>query len=89
MKREYFSAGILVMAATAGAIVVSTWRGNNDNRGDALRRAIDDGRARNVILFLGDGMGDSEMSTAEMTDATPAVLNSHINERGCQGPANI
>lgn len=147
----------------------------------APRQSIEDGRARNVILFLGDGMGDSEItiarnyqvgangrlwmdrlpltgayttyalqeanpsaidyvtdsaasgtgwatgyktsngrissvagtgnavtrlttilelaqqagfrtgnvSTAEITDATPAVLNAHINERGCQGPANM
>jgi alkaline phosphatase len=181
MKRYILSAGILVIAATASAIVVSTWRGNNDDQSDALRRAIDDGRARNVILFLGDGMGDSEItiarnyqsgaggqlwmdtlpltgeyttyalqesnpslidyvtdsaasgtgwatgfktsngrissiagtgstvtrlttilelaqkaglrtgnvSTAEITDATPAVLDAHINDRGCQGPADM
>lgn len=148
---------------------------------EALRDAIDGGRAKNVILLIGDGMGDSEItiarnyqvgaagrltldklpltgayttyalqegnptlidyvtdsaasgtgwatgvktsngrissvagtgsavtrittilelaqraglrtgnvSTAELTDATPAVLNAHINERGCQGPANM
>ena len=181
MKPQWVIAGILVMAATAGAIVVSTWRGKDDDQSDALRRAIDDGRARNVILFLGDGMGDSEItiarnyqagangrlwmdtflltgeyttyavqesnpslidyvtdsaasgtgwatgfktsngrvssiagtgnavtslttilelaqkaglrtgnvSTAEITDATPAVLDAHINERGCHGPANM
>jgi alkaline phosphatase/streptomycin-6-phosphatase len=29
------------------------------------------------------------VSTAELTDATPAVLDSHINDRGCQGPADM
>jgi alkaline phosphatase len=29
------------------------------------------------------------VSTAEITDATPAVLASHISLRGCQGPANM
>jgi alkaline phosphatase/streptomycin-6-phosphatase len=29
------------------------------------------------------------VSTAEITDATPAVLDSHISLRGCQGPANM
>jgi alkaline phosphatase len=29
------------------------------------------------------------VTTAELTDATPAVLNAHINDRGCQGPANM
>jgi alkaline phosphatase len=35
------------------------------------------------------GFRTGNVSTAEITDATPAVLNSHINERGCQGPANM
>jgi alkaline phosphatase/streptomycin-6-phosphatase len=29
------------------------------------------------------------VSTAEITDATPAVLASHMSLRGCQGPANM
>ena len=29
------------------------------------------------------------VTTAELTDATPAVLDSHINNRGCQGPADM
>jgi alkaline phosphatase len=152
--------------------------GRSSDRSDDLRRAIDGGRARNVILFLGDGMGDSEItiarnyavgaagrlnmdrlpltgeyttyaveesnpslpnyvtdsaasgtgwatghktsngristtaqsdkdlrtilelaqdkgmrtgdvSTAELTDATPAVLAAHVAARDCQGPANM
>ncbi|MEP6916159.1 MAG: alkaline phosphatase [Acidobacteriota bacterium] len=35
------------------------------------------------------GLKTGNVSTAEITDATPAVLDSHINERGCQGPANM
>jgi alkaline phosphatase/streptomycin-6-phosphatase len=34
------------------------------DRSDALRAAIETGPARNVILFLGDGMGDSEITAA-------------------------
>lgn len=150
------------------------------DRSKTIQQAIDGGRAKNVILFLGDGMGDSEItiarnyhvgaagrlvmdslpltgayttfaveesnpslpnyvtdsaasgtgwstghktsngristvpgttfispiptilelaqqagyltgdvSTAELTDATPAVLASHINARGCQGPTDM
>jgi alkaline phosphatase len=162
--------GMAVAAGGAGA-------GDGD-RSDAVASAIDSGTARNVILFLGDGMGDSEITiarnygvgangrlamdtlpltgeyttyavkkgtadqpdyvtdsaasgtgwstgqktyngaisvdpvtgepmrtileaatdagyktgnitTAELTDATPAVLDSHISERGCQGPAEM
>jgi alkaline phosphatase len=32
------------------------------------------------------GMATGDVSTAEITDATPAVLASHISLRGCQGP---
>lgn len=35
------------------------------------------------------GMEVGNVSTAEITDATPAVLASHISLRGCQGPANM
>jgi alkaline phosphatase/streptomycin-6-phosphatase len=35
----------------------------------------------------GKKVGD--VSTAEITDATPAVQASHISLRGCQGPANM
>ena len=35
------------------------------------------------------GMKVGNVSTAEITDATPAVLASHISLRGCQGPADM
>jgi alkaline phosphatase len=35
------------------------------------------------------GFKTGNVTTAELTDATPAVLDSHINDRGCQGPANM
>jgi alkaline phosphatase len=34
----------------------------------------------------GQKVGD--VSTAELTDATPAVLAAHVSQRGCQGPAD-
>ena len=176
--------GIMVSSVVGIGIlaggVVQTRAGRRDQSRE-LRDAIDGGRAKNVIFFLGDGMGDSEItiarnyqvgadgrlrmdtlpltgayttyalteadpsridyvtdsaasgtgwatgyktsngristfagtgdavtemptilelaqragfktgnvSTAEITDATPAVLNSHINDRGCQGPSNM
>ena len=35
------------------------------------------------------GWATGNVSTAEITDATPAVLASHVNARGCQGPADM
>jgi alkaline phosphatase/streptomycin-6-phosphatase len=179
LKRTTFIAIAVAAAAFTGSRVMTL--GDFDDNSGNLRRAIDGGRAKNVIMFLGDGMGDSEItaarnyqvgadgrlwmdslpfsgeyttyalqegapklidyvtdsaasgtgwatghktsngrissvagtgsavtryttilelaqrtgyevgnvSTAELTDATPAVLNSHINDRGCQGPADM
>lgn len=179
-NRWYVSASVAVVAMAAAGNAVSTKQDRSD-RSDDVRGAISNGRATNVILFLGDGMGDSEItaarnyqvgangrlwmdslpfsgeyttyalqesnpslidyvtdsaasgtgwatgvktsngrissvagtgtaatriptilelaqragfktgdvSTAELTDATPAVLAAHINDRGCQGPGDM
>ncbi|MFJ2771393.1 alkaline phosphatase [Streptomyces sp. NPDC087300] len=164
-----------VAAATAVAVTVTATAGASDSK-DQARRAIQGGKAKNVILLIGDGMGDSEITlardytvgangrlnmdkfpltgayttyavhadgtpdyvtdsaasgsgwatgvktvngrisktpgtdkavptilelaqkkgyatgsvtTAELTDATPAVLASHATDRSCQGPADM
>jgi alkaline phosphatase len=186
MQGRIFKRTITIVAASmvAGmslAMTSALLGADRDERSRDLRDAVNHGRARNVILFLGDGMGDSEItvarnyqvgangrlwmdtlpltgayttyalqesnpslvdyvtdsaasgtgwatgfktsngrissvagtgsavtryatilelaqragfktgnvSTAEITDATPAVLDAHINDRGCQGPANM
>lgn len=35
------------------------------------------------------GLRTGDVSTAELTDATPAVLAAHVSARSCQGPANM
>lgn len=49
------------------------------------------GRNLKTVLELAQQQGKKvgDVSTAEITDATPAVLASHISLRGCQGPANM
>ena len=44
-----------------------------------------------TILELAQAHGKrtGNITTAELTDATPAVLDSHISLRGCQGPADM
>lgn len=184
MRRAVAGAALLGAGAIATVAVASG--GSPADRSAELRAAIDASKPRNVILFTGDGMGDSEItsaryyakgasgrlamdalpftgedttfsvkpgsgpdyapdyvpdsaatgtawatgrktidnrisqgpssaanvpgdnasyrtvlelaqqagkrvgnvSTAEITDATPAVLGSHISQRACQGPAN-
>ena len=51
----------LAALAAAPALALA---GGKDTPSDAARRAIVDGQAKNVIMFLGDGMGDSEITAA-------------------------
>lgn len=179
-KRTFrlLAAGAVVAAVGLTAAPAMASRHGNNDRGDEIGREFQRGRVRNVILFLGDGMGDSEITiarnyvkgaagelamdtlpftgeyttyavrngtadvpdyvtdsaasgtawstghktynnavsvdpvtkapmptilelaqragyktgnvtTAELTDATPAVLDSHVTLRGCQGPADM
>src|SRR5476649_2485095 len=56
------TAVLIVYAATAWMMTHSL--ADDGDRSDALKAAIVGGTARNVILFLGDGMGDAEISLA-------------------------
>lgn len=49
------------------------------------------GKNLTTVLELAQkrGMKVGDVSTAEITDATPAVLASHMSLRGCQGPADM
>jgi len=54
-------ATILVAVTATG---VASGRENGQDRSRDVQRAIDGGQARNVILLIGDGMGDSEITLA-------------------------
>jgi alkaline phosphatase len=49
------------------------------------------GKNLRTVLELAqrEGKRTGNVSTAEITDATPAVLDSHISLRGCQGPKDM
>ncbi len=170
--------GCAAAAMLMGSTAVAVASRNSEDRTQQVRQSIDGGTAKNVIMFLGDGMGDSEITiarnyavgaagrlsmdslpltgeyttyavqkgtrstpdyvtdsaasgtgwatgrktynnavsvdpvtlrplrtllekaqaagyktgnvtTAELTDATPAVLDSHVSARSCQGPADM
>ncbi|MFT4049573.1 MAG: alkaline phosphatase, partial [Solirubrobacterales bacterium] len=40
-------------------------------------------------VFRAEGKKTGNVSTAEITDATPGAIESHISQRGCQGPADM
>jgi alkaline phosphatase len=176
-RRAARVAALATIAAAAIAVPTLASAHGQQDPSSAARAAIDGGKARNVIMFLGDGMGDSEITlarnytlgaagrlamdtlpltgeyttyavdqadptkpnyvtdsaasgtgwstghktynnaisvtpdgkdvatilelaqhagfktgdvtTAELTDATPAVLASHVPFRACQGPADM
>ncbi|GAB1639765.1 alkaline phosphatase [Krasilnikovia sp. MM14-A1259] len=50
-----------------------------------------DGKPQPTILEQAKSAGyrTGDITTAELTDATPAVLASHVVDRSCQGPANM
>ena len=178
-RRLVIGTAVVSLAATvSGSALAAVGGPTSKDRTAEVKAAIHGGKARNVIMFLGDGMGDSEITvarnyhagaaghlnmdslpltgeyttyavkkgsrttpdyvtdsaasgtgwstghktynnaisvdpvtlkplatvlekaqaagyatgnvtTAELTDATPAVLDSHISQRGCQGPADM
>ncbi|SHG82245.1 alkaline phosphatase [Streptoalloteichus hindustanus] len=73
--RRWLAFGVLGLTVAVGAPAALAQsespqelaaRGNSSSvdRTHAVRQAIQGGRARNVILFIGDGMGDSEITIA-------------------------
>ncbi|MFF9852417.1 alkaline phosphatase [Streptomyces litmocidini] len=61
-RRQLAVATALVLA-TAAAVTVTSTAGASDSAQQA-RAAIKGGKAKNVILLIGDGMGDSEITLA-------------------------
>ncbi|MEV5988501.1 alkaline phosphatase [Streptomyces sp. NPDC052051] len=51
------------LVATTAAVAVTTTAGASDSK-DHAKAAIQNGKAKNVILLIGDGMGDSEITLA-------------------------
>ncbi len=42
-----------------------------------------------VEIAVEHGLRTGSVTTAELTDATPAALVAHVNDRACQGPADM
>ena len=54
-------------AGAAGTLALSDFGGaqrNQSDRTNAVRNSVENGHAKNVILLIGDGMGDSEITSA-------------------------
>src|SRR5215813_368021 len=64
MRSPYVATAIVLAVFAGAALETIRSRAEDGDRSAVLRQAIDDGPARNVILFIGDGMGDSEITAA-------------------------
>ncbi|MFJ9615884.1 alkaline phosphatase [Streptomyces noursei] len=62
-SRRHVMAATALVAATAAAVAMTTAAGASDTVQQA-QHAIKGGKAKNVILLIGDGMGDSEITLA-------------------------
>ncbi|MFE1286830.1 alkaline phosphatase [Streptomyces sp. NPDC058751] len=61
--RRHLAIATALAVATAAAVTVTSTAGASDSAHQA-RAAVKSGKAKNVILLIGDGMGDSEITLA-------------------------
>ncbi|MDN3258650.1 alkaline phosphatase [Streptomyces sp. CSDS2] len=62
-SRRHLTLATALLASTAAAVAFTTGAGATDTKRQA-EAAIKGGKAKNVILLIGDGMGDSEITLA-------------------------
>jgi alkaline phosphatase len=75
---------------TDSAAAGTAWATGRKTSNGRISTSIDN-RSLPTILEQAQAGGfvTGNVSTAEITDATPAVLDAHVNDRDCQGPANM
>ncbi|MET9292828.1 alkaline phosphatase [Streptomyces sp. NPDC003077] len=76
---------------TDSAASGSGWATGQKTVNGRISKTPDTNKAVPTILELAqrNGYATGSVTTAELTDATPAVLASHVTDRGCQGPADM
>jgi alkaline phosphatase/streptomycin-6-phosphatase len=77
-----------VTDSAAGGTAWATGRKTSNGR---ISTEAGTNRTLPTILELAQRLGfrTGDITTAEITDATPAVLGSHMSNRSCQGPADM
>jgi alkaline phosphatase len=77
-----------VTDSAAGGTAWAT--GQKTSNGRISTSAASDKPLKTILeLAKQQGYRTGNISTAEITDATPAVLGAHVNSRRCQGPADM
>jgi alkaline phosphatase/streptomycin-6-phosphatase len=69
----------------------TAWATGRKTSNGRISTSAGDDRDLPTILEMAQQRGyrTGDVTTAELTDATPAVLGSHVAHRSCQGPANM
>ena len=76
---------------TDSAAAGTAWAtGHKTSNGRVSTSAASDQDLKTILEIAKErGFATGNVSTAEITDATPAVLDSHVAARGCQGPLDM
>ncbi|MFH8408900.1 alkaline phosphatase [Streptomyces sp. NPDC018019] len=76
---------------TDSAASGSGWATGHKTVNGRISKTPDSDKALPTILELAqkNGYATGSVTTAELTDATPAVLAAHATDRSCQGPADM
>ncbi|WP_437112265.1 alkaline phosphatase [Streptomyces cinnamoneus] len=76
---------------TDSAASATGWATGHKTVNGRLSKTPDTDRPLPTILELArrNGLATGSVTTAELTDATPASLVSHVADRSCQGPADM
>jgi alkaline phosphatase/streptomycin-6-phosphatase len=76
---------------TDSAASGTAWATGHKTSNGRIATSAQSDRDLTTILELASerGMRTGDITTAELTDATPAVLASHVASRACQGPADM
>ncbi|MFQ5665858.1 MAG: alkaline phosphatase [Candidatus Binatia bacterium] len=76
---------------TDSAAAATAWATGHKTSNGRVSTAPGTGEALTTIVELAqeNGLRTGSVTTAELTDATPAALAAHVNHRSCQGPADM
>jgi alkaline phosphatase len=69
----------------------TAWATGHKTSNGRIATSAGDGRSLPTILEIAQERGyrTGDITTAELTDATPAVLAAHVADRSCQGPRDM
>src|SRR6202011_1581371 len=73
------------------AATATAWATGSKTSNGRISTTPGGGRELKTVLEIAQERGSrtGDVTTAELTDATPAVLAAHVANRSCQGPADM